>query len=94
MYRRYMEPDIKFHPMSENEPQHRKKHGNTGHHHSNGGLFPGNLDSILSFLPEGTDLGDVILLLVLLLLYIDSKDEEFLIMLIVTACSVFKIKLI
>jgi hypothetical protein len=46
-----------------------------------------SIDRLLSFLPEGTDLGDLILLLVLLLLYIDTGDEEFLITLLATFIS-------
>ena len=48
---------------------------------------PSNPGGLMSLLPKGTDLGDVILLLVLLLLYIDTGDEEFLIILLATFMS-------
>jgi len=56
-----------------------------------GGLN-GILDSLLSFLPAGSDVdfGDILLLLILFFLYTESKDEEFLIILIVLGISIFK----
>ena len=42
-----------------------------------------------SFLPGGLDTGDILLLLVLLFLYIESKDDEFLIILAVVGYSIF-----
>lgn len=41
-------------------------------------------------LPAGIDISDIMLGAVLLLLYLDSKDEEFLIILAVVALSVLK----
>jgi len=49
------------------------------------------LNSILSgLLPDWIDPGDAALLLLLLLLYLESDDEDFLIILAVTAFSLFK----
>ena len=46
----------------------------------------GGLTSLLnSILPKGLDFGDILLFLVLFLLYVETKDEEFLIILIVSA---------
>ena len=36
-------------------------------------------------LPKGLDFGDILLFLILLFLYVETKDEEFLIILILTA---------
>ena len=41
-------------------------------------------------LPGGIDMGDAFVLLLLLLLYIDSRDPDFIIMLIVLGYDVFK----
>lgn len=41
-----------------------------------------------AFLPGGLETGDLLLLLVLLFLYIESKDEEFLIILAVVGYSI------
>ena len=41
-------------------------------------------------LPRGMDMGDLILLLVLFLLYTDSRDEDFLVILIVMAAAMLK----
>lgn len=46
--------------------------------------------SVSSLLPAGIDAGDVLILLVLLFLYIESKDEDFLIILAVLAFSILK----
>lgn len=43
-----------------------------------------------SILPPGVDAGDILFLLVLLFLYLESEDEEFLIILIVVGLSVFR----
>ena len=80
MYRRFAEPDTEFRQIYNNTPQRRQNSGI-------GTPFPMTLDSLKSLLPEGTDIGDVILLLVLLLLYIDTNDEEFLITLLGTFFS-------
>ncbi|MBQ6539858.1 MAG: hypothetical protein IJL71_02375 [Oscillospiraceae bacterium] len=59
-----------------------------GHNHRyNRGSQPPGPDGLFSLLPEGTDLGDVILMLILLLLYLDTRDEEFLITLLATFIS-------
>ena len=51
----------------------------------------GGLENLLaSFLPEGTDNGDIILILILLLLYLDCHDDELLIVLAVMALGIFK----
>lgn len=51
----------------------------------------GSLKGMLSnFLPEGMDLGDLLLILVLLLLYLEKEDEEILIILSVLIFSGFK----
>lgn len=51
----------------------------------------GSLRGILgSFMPEGMDIGDLLLILVLLLLYLEKEDEEILIILSVLILSGFK----
>ena len=46
----------------------------------------GGLSSMLQkLLPKGLDFGDILLFLILLFLYVETKDEEFLIILILTA---------
>ena len=56
------------------------------------GLFKNfDLNSILGgILPEGIDSGDIMLLLLLLFLYIETDDNDFLILLAVIAFSVIK----
>ena len=61
---------------SEKRPPAEKADGLTGFFHS--------------FLPAELDAGDILLLLILLFLYIESKDEEFLIILLVVGMSIFK----
>jgi len=80
IYKRYCRTDVKFYPV----PDFNKNNPNSG----KGGFSP--VEQLLSLLPEGIDMGDVILILLLLLLYLDSRDEEFLIMLIVMAMSFFQ----
>jgi len=55
------------------------------HHQMSSGI-EGLLRGIL---PASMDTADLILLLILLLLYLDSKDEEFLIILAAVAFSMF-----
>ena len=43
-----------------------------------------------SLLPAGLDAGDLLLAVMLFLLYIDTHDEDFLIILIVVGFSMFK----
>ncbi len=51
----------------------------------------GSLRGILgNFMPEGMDIGDLLLILVLLLLYLEKEDEEILIILSVLILSGFK----
>ena len=51
----------------------------------------GSLRGILgSFIPDGMDIGDLLLILVLLLLYLEKEDEEILIILSVLILSGFK----
>ena len=78
MYKRHLRSDIRFSPIHESNRTNSGKNNNSP------------FDMLLSFLPDGVDMGDVILILLLLLLYLDSKDEEFLIMLLVTAMSFFQ----
>ena len=50
----------------------------------------GGLEGVIrSILPAGMDAGDLMFLVLLLLLYMDSRDEEFLIILAVVAMSIF-----
>ena len=56
----------------------------------NGGIASGITGAIRSFLPDWLDVGDVVLLLLLFLLYLESGDEDFLIILVVVGFSVFK----
>ena len=68
--------------------------GGRGRQHDSGskGLFKNfDLNSILGgILPEGIDSGDIMLLLLLLFLYIETDDNDFLILLAVIAFSVIK----
>ena len=51
----------------------------------------GSLRGILgSFMPEGMDISDLLLILVLLLLYLEKEDEEILVILSVLILSGFK----
>lgn len=50
---------------------------------------PPNTARHLPFLPEWLDMSDVILLLLLFFLYLESGDEDFLIILVVVGFSVF-----
>lgn len=50
-------------------------------------LIPKGISGIL---PKGMDWGDIMLLALFLLLYLESGDEDFLIILIVVAFSIFK----
>jgi len=51
-------------------------------------LFPkGGLDGIFRFINVNMDAGDIILFMILLLLYMDSHDEEFLIIIAVLLLS-------
>lgn len=51
----------------------------------------GALKGVLgNFLPEGMDIGDVLLILILLLLYLEKEDEEILIILSVLLFMGFK----
>ncbi len=45
---------------------------------------------LAGLLPEGMDTGDLLLVVILLFLYTESRDEDFLIILIVVAPSLFK----
>lgn len=81
MYKRHLKSDTRFSPIPD-AVNHRNP--NSGKN----GFSP--FDMLLSFLPDGVDIGDVILILLLLLLYLDSKDDEFLIMLLATAMSFFQ----
>ena len=47
-------------------------------------------DFLTSLLPSGLDAGDLLLAVMLFLLYIDTHDEDFLIILIVVGFSMFK----
>lgn len=47
-------------------------------------------DFLTSLLPAGLDAGDLLLAVMLFLLYIDTHDEDFLIILIVVGFSMFK----
>ncbi len=80
MYNRYICPESHY-----ASPQERPPEG-----------FPGGLGSLFSglgsLLPKNLDAGDLLLLGLLLLLYMDSKDEEFLIILAVVALSIFREK--
>ena len=50
---------------------------------------PSGLSGLLGgILPAGIDIGDILLLLVLLFLYTETKDEDFLIILIIMAFSI------
>ncbi len=54
-------------------------------------LTGGSLSNIFgSLIPQGLDAGDLIILLILLLLYLESRDEEFLIILIITGYSMLR----
>ena len=53
-------------------------------------LRPFHLNSWNLKLPFGLDVGDLMLLLILFLLYLDSKDEEFLIILAVLGFSLLQ----
>lgn len=52
-----------------------------------GNLIPKGISGVL---PKGMDWGDILLLALFLLLYLESGDEDFLIILIVVAFSIFK----
>ncbi len=52
-------------------------------------LFGGGFGFLNGLLPERLDSGDILLLLTLLLLYIESRDEDFLIILLVAGFSIF-----
>lgn len=49
-----------------------------------------NLNFLNINLPFGLDLGDIMLLLILFLLYLDTKDDEFLIILVFMGFNLFK----
>ena len=83
MYSRYIGPDVKFYPIP-NQKAGTSRHSDT----SGSQMF--ELGKLLSFLPDGVDVGDIILILILLLLYIDSKDDEFLIMLLTVSSSIIQ----
>lgn len=55
-----------------------------------GGLGLGGLKNMLGHLPFGLDVGDLLLLGLLLLFFVDSHDEEFLIILAFFAYSIYK----
>ena len=68
------------------EPHSHKKASNTVGKEKPPVNTGGGLTSLLnSILPKGLDFGDILLFLVLFLLYVETKDEEFLIILIVSA---------
>ena len=52
--------------------------------------YAGGPSFLRNLLPPGTDVGDIILLLVLYLLYADSRDEDFLVILIVMAAAMLR----
>lgn len=81
MYKRHYRSNVSFHPIPDHA-QYKKPNSEKNRFF----LF----DQLPALLPEGTDIGDIILLLLLLLLYIDSHDEEFLIMLLATGMSLFQ----
>ena len=55
--------------------------------HIGSSFFTG--DTVKSIFPEWLELGDILLLLLLFFLYIESEDEEFLIMLAVVGYGIF-----
>ena len=57
---------------------------------SNSAGFSGLKNLFGGILPKGIDTGDAFVLLLLLLLYIDSRDPDFIIMLIVLGYDVLK----
>ncbi len=78
-----------FTPVQQPRPQHRQQ---------NMQRLPfaqkellGSIKGLLgNFLPDGMDLGDLLLILVLLLLYLEKEDEEILIILSVLIFMGFK----
>ena len=56
---------------------------------SGGGMFSG-LHGMLDNLPFGLDIGDVLLFLLLLFLFLESGDEEFIIILAIIAINLFR----
>ena len=85
IYNRYIGNDRDFYRVDHDPsgiPLNGSGHGSSG----SGGIF----GALSSLLPAGIDAGDILILLVLLFLYIESKDEDFLIILAVLAFSILK----
>lgn len=94
IYNRYIGNNSRFYRVEDkttNSPLNYAGQPNQSNAKTN---LPFQLDNIFgklsSFLPAGLDFGDILILLILLLLYIESKDEDFLIILAVLAFSIFK----
>ena len=83
-------------PRAEAQPQPDPPRPNPSGHRSqsrSSGTSPLsflNPDFLSSLLPAGIDAGDLLLVVMLFLLYIDTKDEDFLIILIVVGYSMLK----
>ena len=88
MYDRYRSPDANYIPV------YAARRRSTRDQKRPPEDFSGGLKNILSqftaLLPAGMDTEDLLLLGILLLLYLESKDEDFLILLAVMAFSMFR----
>lgn len=93
MYNRYIGQNGAYYPIE--EAPNRNDIGRQPPPHHSGpdpgdSIFGGIASALKSILPDTMDTGDLLLLLILLLMYIETKDEETLITLIVLAILMFK----
>ncbi len=80
-------PDGEHHERQTAAAPHQRNSRVPANNESSGQHLLHGLESIL---PAGLDAGDLALTALLFLLYVESGDEDFLIMLIVTGFSIFK----
>jgi len=82
---KYCRTDPRYEPRRDGggcDPPHRAQQQQHQHHHPNKGNN-NPFSPLLGMLPKGIDIGDLLLIAILLLMYLESGDEECLIILAV-----------
>ena len=93
IYNRYIGSSNNFYrvdPLFDSSPGRKEKAGQFNGKNILSSHTNNILGSFSSVLPAGLEISDILIFVILLLLYLESKDEDFLIILAVLAFSVLK----